>query len=195
MNVWQEWAAVRNKSLLSDERPFSVNFCELSVAEMDFWLSRFVLEICKKSGDPYPLFIVQRYLRDKGRADIKLFDDTSLHGFRCALDGEMKRLNATGNHIHKKRAQPITIEQENRLRELGDSSPEVLLRTIVFQTGLYFALRSGNEHRRLRHSPSQIQLYEPPSDRAYLVYREDISKSNQGGLAHRKRTQGSVPLC
>ena len=54
VNVWQEWAAVRNKTLLSDERPFSVNFCELSVTEMNFWLSRFVLEIRKKSGDPYP---------------------------------------------------------------------------------------------------------------------------------------------
>ena len=93
---------------------------------MDFWLSRFVLEIRKKSGDPYPpeslyslICGLQRYLRDKGRADIKLFNDTSLHGFCCALDEEMKRLNATGNYIHKKQAQPITIEQENRLWELG----------------------------------------------------------------------------
>ena len=106
-----------------------------------------------------------------------------------------KRLNATGKYIDKKQAQPITVEQENRLWELGllgDHDPRVLLNTIVYQVGFFFALRSGNEHRRLRYSPSQIQLYEPPDDRAYLVYREDISKTNQGGLANRKKKPKEV---
>ena len=31
----------------------------------------------------------------------------------------MKRLNGTGNYLNKRQAQPITQEQENRLRELG----------------------------------------------------------------------------
>ena len=53
--------------------------------------------------------------------------------------------------------------------------------------GYFFALRSGNEHRRLRHQPSQIQHYEPPGDCAYLVYHEDISKTNQGGLANEQK--------
>ena len=54
VRVWKEWALARNTRLLSDEEPFSTTFCELTVSEMDFWLSRFILEVRKKNGDPYP---------------------------------------------------------------------------------------------------------------------------------------------
>ena len=108
VRVWQEWALARNTRLLSDEEPFSTTFCELTVSEMDFWLSRFVLEVRKKNGDPYPpntlyqlICGLQRQLREHGHADIKLFDNPSLHGFRSTLDGEMKRLNGTGNYLKK----------------------------------------------------------------------------------------------
>ena len=40
----------------------------------------------------------------------------ALHDFCSMLDGEMKHLNATGNCVNKQRTQPITVEQENRLR-------------------------------------------------------------------------------
>ena len=107
----------------------------------------------------------------------------------------MKRLNGTGNYISKKQAQPITLEQEDtlwRMRLLGDHNPEVLLHTLVYHIGLFFALRSGLEHRRLRHNPSQFELREPASGRASLVYREDVSKTNQGGLMSRKRKPKEV---
>ena len=54
VKVWKEWALARNTRLLSDEEPFSATFCELTVSEMDFWLSRFILEVHKKNGDPHP---------------------------------------------------------------------------------------------------------------------------------------------
>ena len=51
--------------------------------------------------------------------------------------------------------------------------------------GLYFALRSGVEHRNLH--PDQIKLFELPSSPAYLLYtEEDASKNNSGGLKQGK---------
>ena len=60
---------------------------QLSVDEMDFWLSKFVLEVRKANGDAYPLNSLyqlvcglQRHLRNHGRADVKLFENHTLHG-------------------------------------------------------------------------------------------------------------------
>ena len=39
VRLWADWAAARNQTLLP-ESPFSCLFCELTVSEIDFWLSR-----------------------------------------------------------------------------------------------------------------------------------------------------------
>jgi len=52
--------------------------------------------------------------------------------------------------------------------------------------GLFFALRSGQEHRNLQFNNCQIQVVERVNEVPYLEYREDISKNNPGGLKGRK---------
>ena len=130
----------------------------------------------KANGDLYPpntlyqlVCGLQRNLHVYGRADIKLFDNPAFHGFCITLDGEMKRLIATGNYTNKNQAEPITQEQENHLWELyrgllGDDN--VLLNTTVYQVGFLFldlvvemnADGSGIHHHRssfLNHQESE----------------------------------------
>ena len=58
-------------------------------------------------------------------------------------------------------AQPIMVEQEKRLWEmgfLGDYIVDVLLKILVFQVAFFFALRTVNEHRRAFSSQSCMNL-------------------------------------
>ena len=113
-----------------------------------------------------------RHIRQNcGKPEIDFFKDPDFADFRSSLDAEMKRLQAAGIGSVRKQAEPITMDEEELLWEkniLGDHSPEALLNTMVFMNGLYFALRSGIEHRQLRHHPCQIQVIENPGERPYL---------------------------
>ena len=129
-------------------------------------------------------------MREANRAEVNLLEDPEFAEFRGVLDVKRERQNATGKYIQKKKAGVIIIEMEERLREkglLGNHSPRALLDTLVYLIGLNFALRSGEEHRRLRFKPSQIKVGVTPVGKApYIVYCEEISKTNQGGLKSRK---------
>ena len=107
----------------------------------------------------------------------------------------MKRISREGIGSKKKQAEVISEEEEDLLWQkglLGDDTPQQLLDTIVFYNGLFFALRSGQEHRQLRNTPCQIELVERPGERAYLVYTEDISKNRPGGLKGKSMAPKSV---
>ena len=111
-----------------------------------------------------------------GRADVSIFDEVKFSGFLNTLDSRMKQLKASGQ-FESKRGGVITEEMEAILWQkglLGNGSPHQLLDTLVFYIRLYFAFRSGQDHRRLRHNPSQLQLVETAAV-PYLVYKEDIT--------------------
>ena len=194
VRVWDAWASNRNQS--SNAEDTIQPLLQLSLEKLQYWFSRFVLEARKKDGTEYPpnsLYHIvcglMRYLRQNGRPSIDFFKDSDFSTFRQTLDAEMKRLKSTGLGSKPKQAEPLTEVDEEKLwqaKVLGDHSPQALLNTIIFMNGVYFALRSGAEHRQLRHKPCQIQLIENSGERPYLEYSEDVSKNHPGGLKSRK---------
>ena len=193
--IWKTWSEYRNSVVKNEQVPEDIS--TLDGDKLQYWLSRFVLEVRKKSGLEYPPNTLHhiccgllRHLRENERPEIDIFKDTNFADFRATLDGEMKRLQSLGLGTKKRQAEPLTEAEENLLWSsgiLGDHSPQALVDTIFFMNGIYFALRSGQEHRKLRFNPPQIELVEHAGERAYLQYREDISKNNPGGLKGRKQ--------
>jgi len=132
---------------------------------------------------------LMRYLRMNGHPSIDFFGDRDFVTFRSTLDAEMKRIQSLGIGSKKRQAEVLTLEEEDILWEkghLGDATPQKLLDTMIYCNGLYFALRSGKEHRQLRSNPCQIELVEKEGERSYLKYTEDVSKNRPGGLKGRK---------
>ena len=164
----------------------------MGIVQLQQWMSRFVLEIRKKDGTPYhPESVyhivcgIIRFVRLNGKPEVDFFRDQAFADFRTVLDAEMKLLKSAGIGARAHKAEPLTPEEEEVLWEkgiLGDHSPQALLNTVFYQNGVNFSLRSGNEHRQLRYTESQIQVVERPGERPYLQYVEDVSKNNQGGL-------------
>ena len=97
--VWTEWGTSRNKKLLSDEALFSCKTKKLSAQLINYWLCRFVLEICWHDGEQYPLALLYQlcygflcHLCAAGQAKVSIFEQAEFHASHYS---EMKCLNNT----------------------------------------------------------------------------------------------------
>ncbi|XP_013380784.1 zinc finger MYM-type protein 2 [Lingula anatina] len=206
LNTWNKWAVARNNTRLHGYQgnDIAINkwnkkkkpLTNLSDEELQYWISKFILEVRKENGTEYPprtllslVMGLQSYIRTESKRGIDLLNSDQFVGLRQVLDSEMKRLSHTGLGCNTKKAQAISLEDESKLwssKALGDYNPKVLVRTLHYLNGKNFGLRGGQEHRRLRYKSPQITLHEPEGEIAYLKYSEDVSKTCQGGLKHRK---------
>jgi hypothetical protein len=192
VNVWKEWSDHHRKLNVYDS-PAHLLILAKQPWEFNRWLCRFVLEVRRKDGNEYPPNTLHqlccgilRYVREID-PELDIYKQPSFSGFQKTLDSEMKRLRACGKGSTIKRAEPITLDEENSLWDqniLDEHSPKALIDTMVYMCGLYFALRSESEHRQLKNS--DIEVVERPGEIAYVVYNESTSKNNSGGLKNRK---------
>jgi hypothetical protein len=99
VNVYRAWAEHRNSRIETVRDEYSsvpLSFEITSVREVDYWLTRFVLEARRADGKPYPantLYKIATGLLRHFRDDIKRFDlnilakdDANFSTFRNALD-------------------------------------------------------------------------------------------------------------
>ena len=190
LNLWSEWS--NNRITKHGDGP-SMPPHLLSFEKMNYWMSKFILEVRRKDGLEYPpntLYCivcgVMRHIR-KYCPEVNFFTEARVDGLKKTLDSEMKRTKAGGAGSTKKRVEPISFEEEEMLWEkglLGSATPHTLLDTMVYMCGIYFALRSGQEHRDLKYD--QIKCIVNETAKPHLVYTENTSKNNPGGLKHRK---------
>ena len=192
-NTWQAWAIGRSAASLAEWVNPDLN----SVTATDLAVStpRFVLEVQNKDGEHYPpntlyslVMGLQRQLRGAGRC-VNILTDARFFQVRQVLDSEMWQLRGQGLGAKLKKAEPHTGDDEDVLWQkgaLGDHTLQCLLDTLIFYIGMNFALRSGDEHRRLRFHPCQIEAKQDENGQQYLLYTEDVSKNHRGGLVDRK---------
>ena len=186
VTLFGEWRGQRNRRCIEENdgndlvylnKPFEL----MSDEELNYCLPFFLAEIKKRDGQPFPaatlrqiVLSLQKFLEVQGR-QVKLLGDMQFRAVRDTLDALMKQRIKAGVGMNHRQAQIITEEMENTLWEkglLGDDCPSTLLNTMVYLFGLHFALRGREEHRQLRHNPSQISIKVGDSGRRYLEYKQ-----------------------
>lgn len=92
---------------------------------------------------------------------LNFFKDAQFAPIRNAVDNVMKMRQAQGLGHNPRKADVVTPLMEETLWNnglLGDSSPQLLLKTLVYCLGINLALRSG-EHRALRREMFTVSLF------------------------------------
>ena len=161
LSVWAQWAYCAMNLIEDDEQLYELDETLVSMTEESllFWLPKFIAEVRKGDGGLYPPNGVyqiccglSRALKSANRMDIDIFNSPNFNQFRETLDACMKDLKASGNFAVRQ-AEPITEEVEDLLWSIRRLQTSGFIRYSCLYLGMYFALRSGLEHRRLRHSP------------------------------------------
>lgn len=202
-NVYRQWAEARNKEfnefVAEDEEFRRVPDLDcLTIRDINYWLSRFAVEVRKKDRGEYrhevlySLFCGLNRTVESLHPNKNVFRSAEFKPLQQALDGKLKELQASQNTL-KRKADAECIEDEAKMWEcgvLGTSCPESVLNTLLFLSGKLFALRGGKEQREMTHD--QLQFCEQEDGKMVVKYSEKVSKTNQGGLKRRRQEVKSV---
>ena len=120
----------------------------------NYWLTRFILEVMRADGKPYPansLYsistgLLRHFRGDLNRYDIHILskDDVHFQSFRKALDSRMKEMTAAGIGTKKTSADPLTVQDEEQLWSsgtIGFHSSKALSYSVYFYNCKVFGFR------------------------------------------------------
>ena len=141
----------------------------------------------------YQIVICVQFHLESLRFMWKLLDDKEFSEFKFTLDNLMKERVSAGIGISVKKADVISLLDEDYLWEkgiLGSENPQQLLDTVVYLVGLNCALRAGKEHRVLHSISFESQfswVHDDVLNVYFIWYTEDIGlKTNKGGIKQQK---------
>ena len=163
--------------------------------DLDFLLQDFIFSVRKENKEEYPPSSLRSlvsgiisYFRNTHSRNWDFFKDNDFSKSRQVLDAKMRNLTRRGIGTMKRKATPISTETEADMWSkgiLGSDTPTKLVHTVLYLIGIQFALRSRDEHRHLRFGlDSQLQ-FGIEDGTEFLSYREDCSKTRQGGIKDR----------
>ena len=165
-----EWREERNKTACEK--------CPLTLLEkpgtcsLNYWLSRFVVEMRKADGNPYPPTSISNILAGLYRYSKGLvpncpnFMDRKNNRFRDitgALQVRYRELLKEGVGTVVKHAPVVTAEEKDALWKtnvIGEGSTLSLQRAVFFYVGKCFCLCGGEEQRNLKLS-QLVRSFEP----------------------------------
>lgn len=156
VNVWQKWVEFRKDTVETITGLYKTirSLSECTTEELDFWLSRFIVEVRNESGDSYPASTLyslacalNRHIKEElARVDINIMskNDNRFANFRPALDSKMKEVTGEGTGTVQKRADPVTTEDKAKLSEFGTiglHSVEALSYAVFWYKGYEWACK------------------------------------------------------
>ena len=171
---------------------------DINMGDLCYALSCFISEVKKVDKSDFPpntlkeiVVMIQMYLNEHG-VYWQLLDQQSLdfQYLRNVVDNLMRQRTAMGLGTTVS-SSVISLGQEDRMFQLGllgEHSPAVSLKTVIYMLGLHLALCGRVKHTRLRRHGFNCQIVISVDDkgRELLLYTEDpLAKANQGGLGTR----------
>lgn len=196
-NTYNAWAEFRNKQPQTQQDPMGpvpLDFTKVNYPIIDYWMTRFVMEVRRKNKEQYPpntlynmVVAIQRFYKDVcERPDIDLLNVNNqwFIGFRKALDGRMKKLTEEGLNVVRG-SDTVSPDDEQQLWDSGvlnTGTAKGLSNCVFLYNGKVFGLRGGAEHRNLM--PSQFKFFHS-ADGEYVEFTSRNTKNVSGGLKSR----------
>ena len=181
VGVFEAWRIVRNTN--GENIP---DILDMSDNELNAWLARFCVECRRNDGKEFPpnslyqIFCgLQRHLADNGK-DKKIMntENKAYNYFHNALNAKCADLTKKGIGIHKKKADSLSLEDEQLLwskRVFSDDTAQNLIFIVYYYNCKLFGLRGRDEHKELT-----TQQFIVTDDTIEFLGR--TSKSYNGGI-------------
>ena len=177
------------KQFLTEKHQESREIHTIPAAELDRYLSEFVINVCKADGTEYePSYLrgmissFDRQLKRHKYGSV-IISSAEFADTREALRLKQRHLKSQGKGDKPFKADPLNDSDINKLYEtcqLGIYTPTSLINTLWYLNTLHFGIRGGSEeHRQICWGDIQLK-HDYATKQDYLEYHERRTKTRTG---------------